>query len=184
MAWHCAQCSRARLNPRRVSGCARAGPLNRSMTGAIIREILDVIMPRHQRLKDSRRHGSPEATREGPRAIELRGAIRQGMFRPAEIAPPLSDPGAGRAHSPAVHGRPPVIIPALDSAFAGAVRPGHDRGDGVRHTPLAFRRGSVSEIIDQGAAQSRTIEMVTIDPLDLQAAQQRDAATHERLAKR
>jgi hypothetical protein len=33
-------------------------------------------------------------------------------------------------------------------------------------------------------AQSRTIEMVTIDPLDLQAAQQRDAATHERLAKR
>lgn len=35
-------------------------------------------------------------------------------------------------------------------------------------------------------AQSRSssIEMVTIDPLDLQAAQQRDAATHERLAKR
>jgi hypothetical protein len=45
MAWHCAQCSRARLNPRRVSGCARAGPLNRSMTGAMIRDILDVIMP-------------------------------------------------------------------------------------------------------------------------------------------
>ena len=45
MAWHCAQFSRARLNPRRVSGCARAGPLNRSMTGAMIREILDVIMP-------------------------------------------------------------------------------------------------------------------------------------------
>jgi hypothetical protein len=33
------------------------------------------------------------------------------------------------------------------------------------------------------AAQSRTIEMVTIDPLDLQAAHQRDAATYERLEK-
>jgi hypothetical protein len=48
MAWHCAQCSRARLNPRRVSGCARAGPLNRSMTGAMVREILHVIMPSYQ----------------------------------------------------------------------------------------------------------------------------------------
>ena len=33
-------------------------------------------------------------------------------------------------------------------------------------------------------SHSSSIEMVTIDPLDLQAAQQRDAATHERLAKR
>jgi hypothetical protein len=35
-------------------------------------------------------------------------------------------------------------------------------------------------------AQSRSssIEMVTIDPLDLQAAQQRDAETHQRLAER
>jgi hypothetical protein len=37
MAWHCAQFSRARLNPPRASGCARTGPLNRSMTGAMIR---------------------------------------------------------------------------------------------------------------------------------------------------
>jgi hypothetical protein len=62
MAWHCAQCARARLNPRRASGCARAGPLNRSMTGAMIREILDVTCRHHhQGVDDSRRQGFPEA---------------------------------------------------------------------------------------------------------------------------
>jgi hypothetical protein len=45
MAWHGAQCSRARADPRRASGCcARAGTLNRSMTGAMISDFLDVIM--------------------------------------------------------------------------------------------------------------------------------------------
>jgi hypothetical protein len=42
IAWHCAQCSRARLNPRRVSGCARAGALNSNMTGVMNREYLEV----------------------------------------------------------------------------------------------------------------------------------------------
>ena len=38
--------------------------------------------------------------------------------------------------------------------LAGAFRVGHDRSDGMRHAVIAFRRGSVPEIVDEGVLDS------------------------------
>lgn len=48
----------------------------------------------------------------------------------------------------------------------------------------AYHRISTMIFVPAQSRRSSSIEMVTIDPLDLQAAQQQDAATHQRLAKR
>jgi hypothetical protein len=47
----------------------------------------------------------------------------------------------------------------------------------------AYHRTSTM-IFVPAQSRSSSIEMVTIDPLDLQAAQQRDAEAHQRLAER
>ena len=47
----------------------------------------------------------------------------------------------------------------------------------------AYHRVSTMIFVPAQSRLGSSIEMVTIDPLDLQAAQQRDAETHQRLAK-
>jgi hypothetical protein len=67
-------------------------------------------------VKDSRRQGSPEATgglRLDAKDRERLNVLVKEMFRPAELVERIRR---------LVHGRPPVIIPALDSTF-GACKP-------------------------------------------------------------
>jgi hypothetical protein len=69
-------------------------------------------------VKDSRRQGSPEATGGLRLDAKDRERLNSGvqsvlvkeMFRPAELVERIRR---------LVHGRPPVIIPALDSTFEG-----------------------------------------------------------------